>query len=484
MQSSAKNRLILSFLAFFTMAHLGYAQVPVVIALLPQLQFFDQSGRTLSFGCVFTYACDSPTPLATSTDYTGNTLNSNPVVLSAGGSANIWIQAGLAYAFKVKSSGGVNCASGATLYTVSGIGGGISILTTNVAFSATPTFTIAAQQQLFTITLTGNATSNPLTGVGILSPAVVTWQITQDSSGGHTFAWPANTVGGATICSAANCVTQQTFIWNGTNATALGPATYSVGPAYAVTSLYDFALTANSAVCTDANKQLTSAGSCTSVFAVTYNGQTVGPGGSGNVNAGAATHSVALNQGNGNAITGLTLGANQIPVGVSSADPVASTLPTCGALSFYTFSGTLPITCGIAEAVQASSITLLGSPVVISGTTTILTKAVTMPAAGCPCRAFVSYGINFDGSNSGEMTTTVNDGTNTFATGSMNTTGSATQFAIQASSYSTGTYTNGAAITFTLQGATTMAGSTNAHVANGNGLGQASYMNVAIFTSN
>src|SRR6202142_1004310 len=445
MQSSAKNRLILSFLAFFTMAHLGYAQVPVVIALLPQLQFFDQSGRTLSFGCVFTYASNSTTPLATYTDYTGNTLNANPVVLSAGGSANIWIQAGLAYAFRVKSSGGVNCASGATLYTVSGIGGGISILTTNVAFSATPTFTIAAQQQLFLFTLTGNATSNPLTGVGILSPAVVTWQITQDSSGGHTFAWPANTVGGATICSAANCVTQQTFIWNGTNATALGPATYSVGPAYAVTSLYDFALTANSAVCTAANKQLT---------------------------------------GTGTPITGLTLSANQIPVGVSSVDPVASPLPTCGALSFYTFSGTLPITCGIAEAVQASSITLLGSPVVISGTTTILTKAVTMPAAGCPCRAFVSYGINFDGSNSGEMTTTVNDGTNTFATGSMNTTGSATQFAIQASSYSTGTYTNGAAITFTLPGATTMAGSTNAPLANGNGLGQASYMNVAIFTSN
>jgi hypothetical protein len=350
-----------------------------------------------------------------------------------------------------------------------------------VAFSSTPTFTIAAEEQLFTITLTGNASSNPVTGVGILSPANVTWQITQDGSGGHTFSWPANTVGGATICAAANCVTQQSFIWNGTNATAIGPAVYSSGPAYAVTSLYDFDLTASNPVCTDANKKLTS--TCNSVLGITINGQVINPGGSGNVNNGAAAHSVALNQGNGNP---MTLNTSQIPVGVTSADPVASTLPTCATNSFFSFSGTPPITCVIAEAVQASSITLLGAPVNISGGTgvTILTKAVTMPAAGCPCRAYVSYAINFDGTNSGEVSVRVNDGTNSFATSSMNTTGGTTDFAVSGSSYSTGTYANGASITFTLAGATTMAGTTNAHVNNANSFGQASWLNVAIFTSN
>lgn len=135
--------------------------------------------------------------------------------------------------------------------------------------------------------------------------------------------------------------------------------------------------------------------------------------------------------------------------------------------------------------IQASSITLLGAPVNISvGTVTVLTKNVTMPAVGCPCRAFVSYGLNLDTGNSGEASATVFDGTNRFATGSMNTTGSASDFAINASSYSTGTYANSASITFTLQAATTMAGTTNVHVNNANSLGQASYMNVAIFTSN
>src|SRR5262249_39756341 len=94
------------------------AQTPVILAPLPQLQFFDQSGRPLAFGCVFTYQNNSTTPLATYTDYTGTTLNANPVILSAGGSANIWIQAGLAYSFRVKAAGGTNCAFGSTLYTV------------------------------------------------------------------------------------------------------------------------------------------------------------------------------------------------------------------------------------------------------------------------------------------------------------------------------------------------------------------------------
>ena len=396
--------LLLALSSLLLLSYHCHAQAPVTLAPLPQLQFFDQSGRPLSFGCVFTYATNSTNPLATYTDYTGSTQNQNPVILSAGGSANIWLQAGVAYAFKVKASGGLNCVNGTTQYTVNGIGGGVSILTTVVTFSASPTFAIGAQNQLFQITLTGNATANPLSGVGIVSPGIVTFQIIQDGAGGHTFSWPANSVGGAAVCAAASCVTQQTFIWNGTNATALGPATYSVGPAYAVTSLFDFALSASAPVCTDGAKQLTS--SCNPILGVIYNGQTVNPGGSGNVNAGAAAHSVALNEGAGAAIAGLTLALNQIPVGQTAADPAASTLPTCLANAFFSFTGTPPIACLTVEAVQASSMTLLASPVSVSTTTPtpVLTKTVTMPAAGCPCRVLLSYGIYFASSSSGIAT--------------------------------------------------------------------------------
>ena len=224
------HQAILLLLLVASLALSCHAQAPVLLAPLPQLQFFDQSGRPLSFGCVFTYQSNSTTPLATYTDYTGNTLNANPVVLSAGGSANIWIQAGQSYAFRVKASGGTNCASGATLYTVNGIGGGVSIVTTVVPYSPTPTFNVTGQNQLFEITLTGNATSQPLNAVGIQSPGIIFFQITQDGTGGHTFTWPANVIGGAPIGLTANQITTQEFVWNGFTATAVGPAVTGSGP--------------------------------------------------------------------------------------------------------------------------------------------------------------------------------------------------------------------------------------------------------------
>lgn len=204
---------------------ISHAQTAVTLAPVPQLQFFDQSGTPLAFGCVFTYETNSSTPLTTYTDYSGVTQNANPVILTGGGSANIWLLAGQAYAFRVMSAGGTNCASGSTLYTVNGIGGGSTTLTTIVPYSATPAFQVAAQNQLFEITLTGNASAQPLTFVGITPPSYITFQITQDSSGSHTWSWPANSVGGCTINPAANSVTQQVFIYNGSDATAVGPCT-------------------------------------------------------------------------------------------------------------------------------------------------------------------------------------------------------------------------------------------------------------------
>ena len=192
--------------------------VPVILMPVPKPQYFTQNGVPLAFGCVFTYQVSSTTPLATYTDDTGSVQNTNPVILSAAGTASIWIQAGIAYSILVKSAAGTNCASGSTLYTVDGVGGGASVLTTLVTYSATPLFNIAAENQLFKITLTGDATSQPLTAVGIIPPAIVTWEITQDVAGGHTFTWPANVIGGTAVGTGSNQTTTQQFIWDGTNA--------------------------------------------------------------------------------------------------------------------------------------------------------------------------------------------------------------------------------------------------------------------------
>lgn len=226
-----------AFLAL-ALCGLALAQTSVVLAPVPQQQFFSQSGVPLAFGCVFTYQSNTVTPLATYSDYTGAIQNANPIILSAGGTAQIWLQAGAAYTIVVKSSGGTNCSTGTTQYTVNGIGGG----STQNSAAITPvggvaTFNASAQNQLFTLTLTANTTSNPLTTAGVVAPAFVTFQISQDGVGSHTFAWPANVIGGATVGANASQVTTQTFLWNGTNAYAIGPGMEGSGPLVAIGTL-------------------------------------------------------------------------------------------------------------------------------------------------------------------------------------------------------------------------------------------------------
>lgn len=367
-----------------------FAQTPVVLSPVPKLQFFDANGRPLSFGCVFSYQTLSTTPLATYTSYAGNVQNANPVILNAGGfvgTGGLWLQAGMAYRLVVKAAGGSSCSSGSTISTVDGIGGGTTTLTTIVPYASTVTFADAAQNQLFELTLTGNATSNPLTAAGVVPPGLVTFEITQDVSGGHSFSWPANVIGGVTIDSAINAVTQQTFIWNGTVAYASGPATFSDSTAsFGVTDLYDFGLSASLPICTDANLQLSSI--CTGLIpnsdlansSLTFNGQTVALGSTGDVNAGAAAHSMTLNQGTGAAETGLALSDDQLAVGRTGADPVATGL--CNGSPIYNTS-THAFTCQPANANGAG---LLIESTTLTGGATLFaypTAYSTTPACFC-----------------------------------------------------------------------------------------------------
>jgi hypothetical protein len=205
------------------------AQTTVVLAPIPQFFSILSNGSPNAFGCLFTYYSNTTTPLSTYTDFTGNTLNANPVILSAAGTANAWLLSGQTYSFVVKTAGGVNCAFGSTIGTWNGIGGGASTQTTPVAYAATPTFTDTSQNQLFTFTLNGAAAALPLSVVGVTPPGLITFQITENSTGGYTFGWPPNVIGGAPINTAANAVTTQEFVWNGTTATALGPGMIGTG---------------------------------------------------------------------------------------------------------------------------------------------------------------------------------------------------------------------------------------------------------------
>lgn len=479
----ARGGVTLFALVLLLLSTFVRSQTAVVLAPLPQLQFFDQTGTPLAFGCVFTYQVNSTTPLATYTDYTGVTQNQNPVILTAGGSANIWLQAGQAYTFRVKSAGGSNCALGSTLYTVNGIGGGSTTLTTIVPYSATPAFQVAAQNQLFEITLTGNASAQPMTFVGVTPPSYITFQITQDSSGAHTWSWPANSVGGCTIGSGANQVTTQMFVYDGSNATAIGPCVTGNGPEISAAGVFDFDLSSPPAiVCVDANFHLNTSCGSGVLTDITVNGQAIPAGGSGNVNAGATTHSIALNEGNGNAMTGLTLGSHQIAVGVASADPVASTIPTCSTGTHLSFSGTLPLTCTQDVAVLAQYTPVITNTVSVSSNTvtTWNTQVVTMPSTGCPCRVLASYGVYWNtGGASSFGDAWVTDGTNQFATSQTAVTSSTTT-GQNGTGLSLGTaYANSAVVTFSAQIDLQSGGTVEVGPAQSGGT-QASWMNLIV----
>jgi len=467
-----------------TFCAISYGQgTSVVLAPLPEFQAWSPTGLPLAFGCVFTYRSGTTTQLATYSDYTGTIVNDNPVTLSASGTADIWLQSGQAYRIVVKSNGGTDCSLGTVMYTVDGVGGGGTQLTTVIgATSGSVTFVDQSQNQLFQVTLTGDMVGLPISAVGVVPPGVITFQITQDSVGGHAFTWPANAIGGCTIAGAASSTSVQTFIWDGTNAYAISGCVTGAGPTMSVGNIYDYGLLPNSIVCTDANQLLST--TCGSINAITVNGQTITQGGNGNVNVGAAVHSLALNQGNGNPLTGLTLGANAIPMGAAGADPVAKSIPSCSGNQAQTFDGTT-WTC-ITTTVITSTITKTIGTVSIAASPTITnvaTQAVTMPASGCPCRALVNWVAYGDTGNAGQMAVAVSDGTNTFATGGGNTTGSTSEFYMAATGVSPGTYANGANITFTMKASQTMT-SANIHGANTPGVGQSSNMQITILTSN
>lgn len=84
----------------------------------------------------------------------------------------------------------------------------------NMTFSAMPVFNAGAFAG-FGMTLTGNVTSSSITGA--VTGQVRTFIITQDATGGRTFAWPSNVVGPPTVNAAANAVTTAVFIFDGSN---------------------------------------------------------------------------------------------------------------------------------------------------------------------------------------------------------------------------------------------------------------------------
>ena len=90
-----------------------------------------------------------------------------------------------------------------------------------VGFASTPAFDAGAANA-FTMVLTGNVTSSTLNNAK--SGELLAFRICQDSAGAHVFSWPTNFRGAGTVSAVPSSCSQQTFVYDGSYANALGAA--------------------------------------------------------------------------------------------------------------------------------------------------------------------------------------------------------------------------------------------------------------------
>lgn len=166
----------------------------------PKLQFFGTDGLPLVGGKLYTYAAGTTTPIATYTDNTQATLNTNPVILDSAGQANVWLTDSVTYKYVLKTPADV------TLFTVDYV----SVPATATSFASPPpigsdvpnvgTFTNLNVVDLLTLESTGAAILN--VGTTGERPAVpedgmVRYNSTTTKFEGYSGAWGA-LGGGAT----------------------------------------------------------------------------------------------------------------------------------------------------------------------------------------------------------------------------------------------------------------------------------------------
>jgi hypothetical protein len=174
---------------------LSFAQVNVALMPVPHIQFLDSSGRPLAGGKLYTYQAGTNLQQASYSDSTGTVLNSNPVVLDAGGFANVWLDTTKSYKFVLQN------ALSSQQWTVDNVPGGSILLLAN-------TF---AQLQTFAA---GISFTEQVAPAGIAGADVV-W----GDSGTHRLSMNNNNGGTDQVVGAATTDTLTNKTYSGGNAT-------------------------------------------------------------------------------------------------------------------------------------------------------------------------------------------------------------------------------------------------------------------------
>ena len=445
----------------------------------PKIQFLDNSGHPLAGGFVFTYQAGTSIQQATYTDSTGTIVNTDPIVLDAGGfpsspfgpgqSAGIYFINGASYRICVQNSLSVQqyCVDNVKLVNSAQVGG----LNTQVQFNDGGVF---AGNAGFTF----NKGTQTLSVVGLVVSSGGTLNGT--FAGNPTFSGTVTFSGNLTV---TGTITSAGFISSCVNPASAGAVRLCK------TDAINWRNNANSAdwgfvPSADANDFLL----------LSSPGGLVLNGANPNLRLGGTTASFPMWKRVTTALQArLADDSTDAPISASTVtyNGIAGTgvtiSGTCATGQVLTATSTLAVSCQpLGATVLVHSLTTNTGQAIGAASQTWITKAITMPASGCPCRAFVGYSMMFTATASGTATCWVEDGTNTFDSNQAltNTAGAGNlSMGCSASGFSTGTYANNAVITFVGRGFTTASGGITVATA-GNGSTQASWLDIAIFASN
>jgi hypothetical protein len=167
----------------------------------PKQQIYGSDGNPLVGGKIYTYAAGTTTPLATYTDYTAGTANTNPIILNSLGQANIWLGSS-SYKFSVYTSADV------LLYTVDNINAPLDSVGLALALSSpTPIGNTAPNTGAFTTLAATTGTITTVNATTSTTTGVTTTGTLTFSGGGSMTRPPEAGIQSITATVAANALT-------------------------------------------------------------------------------------------------------------------------------------------------------------------------------------------------------------------------------------------------------------------------------------
>jgi hypothetical protein len=391
------KRLFLILILFG--AHGAFAICSPILGL-GNIQLFDNNGKPLPTGVLYSFQAGTSTQQATYTDSTCLVLNNNPITMSSGGRAGIWLLGSNTYKFVAcLQNDGPVCAPADVLFSVDNIPG----VAGGTASPFVGTF------------ISGSV--NPATS-GILELAssdLICWR---------------NAANSANLCISKDF--QDVLSWAG------GDLKLPEINCVAVSAGFDY-------LCAD------------STF------HRLSESGNGGIKSQIVVAGADINL--LDQVTQLHFGAQATPLGsaLSTGQPliwdgthlsgwvtVSPISPTTGQV--LTATGTTTATWATpsnAILLHTNQFTITTSAIGNSNAT-VFSKAVTMPATGCPCRVFATWYMYFSVTAAGQEVAYVSDGTNNWAGSETATPGSATGMGFTGAGSSPVTYANNANVTFTV----------------------------------